>query len=208
MRNSLPGTPFSERDQARQPTPWKSWGRSRGLTSVCQTEVPYRRTTVTSDGGRTRGSASEGHTRIGNVTETAGTGQGRDGGVVRGLVLQPGTLATGSLTARALGDCSNRGVDPHSAVPWRAARPGRWRAQAPGANKNVRAPTTPWGGFGRIQEAQVGPAPPGCQAHDRAGWSGSAGAPGLEFGFCPGTRQSGRISSHAKKRLQTGRPDG
>ena len=29
----MPGTPFSERDQARQPTPWKSWGRSRGLTS-------------------------------------------------------------------------------------------------------------------------------------------------------------------------------
>ena len=29
----MPGTPFSERDQARQPTPWKSWGRSRGLNS-------------------------------------------------------------------------------------------------------------------------------------------------------------------------------
>ena len=33
MRNSLPGTPFSERDQARQPTPWKSWGMSGGLNS-------------------------------------------------------------------------------------------------------------------------------------------------------------------------------
>ena len=31
MRNSLPGTPFAERDQARQPTPWKSWGMSGGL---------------------------------------------------------------------------------------------------------------------------------------------------------------------------------
>ena len=31
MWNSLPGTPFSERDQARQLTPWKSWGRSGGL---------------------------------------------------------------------------------------------------------------------------------------------------------------------------------
>jgi len=31
MRNSLPGTPFSVRDQARQPTQWKSWGMSGGL---------------------------------------------------------------------------------------------------------------------------------------------------------------------------------
>ena len=29
----MPGTPFAERDQARQPTPWKSWGMSGGLKS-------------------------------------------------------------------------------------------------------------------------------------------------------------------------------
>ena len=34
MRNSLPGTPFSERDQAMQPTQWKSWGMSGGLKSA------------------------------------------------------------------------------------------------------------------------------------------------------------------------------
>ena len=74
----MPGTPFSERDQARQPTPWKSWGRSGGL-------------------------------KIGSVNGTAEAGQGRDGGAVQRLVLQPGTLATGSLIARELGDCSGGG---------------------------------------------------------------------------------------------------
>ena len=61
-------------------------------------------------GGRTRGSTCDGQPKIGSVTETTETGQGTDGGVVQRLVLQPGTLATGSLMARALGSCSGRGV--------------------------------------------------------------------------------------------------
>ena len=50
------------------------------------------RAPATSDGGRTRGSASDGQPEIGSVTETTATGQGRDGGVVRRLVLQPGQV--------------------------------------------------------------------------------------------------------------------
>ena len=74
------------------------------------TEVSYSWATDTSDGGRTSGSASDGQSQIGNVTETTESGQGRDGGVVRRLVLKPVTLGTGSLTARELGRCSGRGV--------------------------------------------------------------------------------------------------
>ena len=40
MRNSLPGTPFSERDQAMQPTQWKSWGMSGGLKSGAEIRNP------------------------------------------------------------------------------------------------------------------------------------------------------------------------
>ena len=51
-----------------------------------------------------------GFRRLGNVTETTEAGQGRDEGAVQRLVLQPGTLARGSLTARALTNGSGRGV--------------------------------------------------------------------------------------------------
>ena len=85
------------------------------------TEVSYSWATDTSDGGRTSGSASDGQSQIGNVTETTDTGQGRDGGAVRRLVLQPGTLATGSLMARGLGNGSGRGVGQTSGLTVRRA---------------------------------------------------------------------------------------
>ena len=75
------------------------------------TEVSYRRAPDTSDGGRTKGSDSDGQPESGNVTETTETGQGRGGGIV-----PPGTLATGSLTARALGSGSGRGVGQTSGL--------------------------------------------------------------------------------------------
>ena len=37
----------------------------------------------------TRGLVSDGQSKIGNVTGPTGTGQGRDGGAVQRLVLQP-----------------------------------------------------------------------------------------------------------------------
>ena len=80
------------------------------------TEVSYGWAIDTSDGGRTRSSVSDGQPKIGSVTEMAETGQGRDGGAVQRLVLKPGTLATGSLTVRALGHCSGRGVDQTSGL--------------------------------------------------------------------------------------------
>ena len=87
------------------------------------TEVPYRRTTDTSDEGRTSGSASDGQPNIGNVTETTEAGQGRDGGAVRRVV-----LANGSLTALALGSCSGRGVGRTSGLTLTEplARTGLW----------------------------------------------------------------------------------
>ena len=166
MRNSLPGTLFSERDQARQPTPWISWGMSGGLTSVVPPwylrvadggttdvlrryyrgtpEVPYRRPTDTNDGGRTRGSASDGQYRSGNVTETTEAGQGRDGDVVRHLVLQPGMPATWTLTARALGPMAlgigtwSGGCQTQNSALWKRRKP-RSPSPRPSPQRSGRA---------------------------------------------------------------------
>ena len=98
------------------------------LLALLPMEVPYGRAPDSSDGGRTRGSASEGQPKSGSVTETTVTGQGRDGGAVQRLVLQPGTPATGFLTARTLGPMLRlrRGSDLRS-DGW----PGLWPGDSP-----------------------------------------------------------------------------
>ena len=75
---------------------------------------------------------------IGSVNETAEGGQGRDGGAVQRLVLQPGTLATGFLTARALGNGSGRGVGQTSGLTvGRASGPEFPHSQDHGAGGSV-----------------------------------------------------------------------
>jgi len=91
------------------------------------TEVPYGRARDTSGGGRTRGAASDGQPKIGSVNETAEVGQGRDGVAVQRQVLQPGTIATGSLAARALGPMP-LGIDP---MPFGIIRDESQRDSAP-----------------------------------------------------------------------------
>ena len=128
------------------------------------TEVPYSQAPDTRDGSRTGGSTCDGQPKIGSVNATTETGQGRDGGVVRGLVLQPGTLATGSLTARELGNGSGRGVGqtsgrtvgrasgpefPQSRDPF----PGQLRREMPDGGAFLPRLLTPEGGAGWEAEA-------------------------------------------------------